>query len=140
MLGCTQSWSTKKSERMVLWNLSTLPVVVGEYGAVSKWRIPLLVQIRSKSTGPGPWPKRAVKTLPLSVRIWSGTPWARSAHWRASHTGLAVARATTRAQTQNREWSSTPVTTLTSVPSARWKRPTMSICHSSMERDRSHRL
>ncbi len=28
-----------------------------------------------------------------------------------------------------------PVTTLTSVPSARWKRPTMSICHSSMERD-----
>ena len=102
--------------------------------------MPLLAQIRSKSTGPGPWPKRAVKTLPLSVRIWSGTPWVRSAHCRASQTGLAVARATTRAQMQNREWSSMPVTTLTSVPSARWKRPTMSICHSSMERLRSQRL
>ena len=28
-----------------------------------------------------------------------------------------------------------PVTTLTSVPSARWKRPTTSICQSSIERD-----
>jgi hypothetical protein len=43
-----------------------LPVVVGEYGAVKRWRMPLLAQIRSKSTGPGPWPKRLVKTLPLS--------------------------------------------------------------------------
>ena len=58
---------------MVRWKRSTLPVVVGEYGAVSRWRMPLLAQIRSKSTGPGPWPNRAVKTLPLSVNIWSGT-------------------------------------------------------------------
>ena len=42
-------------------------------------------------------PKRAVKTLPLSDKIWSETPWVRGAHWSASHTGLAVARATTRA-------------------------------------------
>jgi hypothetical protein len=40
----------------------------------------------------------------------------------------------------NVTFSSTPVTTLTSVPSAKWKRPTMSICHSSIARERSQRL
>jgi transposase len=42
-----------------------------------------------------------------------------------------VARGTTVAITQNREWSSTPVTTLASVPSASMTPPTMSICHNS---------
>ena len=59
---------------------------------------------------------------------------------RASHTGLAVARATTLAQTQKREWSSMPVTIYGLVPSARWTPPVMSICHSSIGRERSQRL
>jgi hypothetical protein len=40
--------------------------VVGEYGAVSKCRIPFSAQIRSKRTGPGPSPNLAVNTFPLS--------------------------------------------------------------------------
>jgi hypothetical protein len=40
--------------------------VVGEYGAVSRCRMPLSAQIRSNITGPGPRPNRPVKTLPLS--------------------------------------------------------------------------
>ena len=82
------------SARRVRWNRSILPVVVGEYGAVRMWRIPLSVHIRSNSTGPTPGPKRAVNTLPLSVSNWRGTPWVRNAHPNASHTGRAVARAT----------------------------------------------
>jgi hypothetical protein len=88
---------------MVLWKRSTLPVVVGLWGAVSRWRIPFSRQIRSKSTSPLVRPKRPVKTLPLSLRIASGTPWARMASARASHTGRAVARGTTLAETQKRE-------------------------------------
>jgi hypothetical protein len=102
--------------------------------------MPLSAQTRSKATGPGPLPKRAVKTLPLSVRTWSGIPWVRMAPARASHTGRAVARATNRAQTQNREWSSMPVTAESSVPSAKWMRPTTSTCHSCMAGERSQRL
>ena len=59
---------------------------------------------------------------------------------RTPHTGRAVARTMTRAQTQNREWSSTPVSTLHSVPSASSTPPTTSICHNSIGRPRSHRL
>lgn len=79
-------------------------------------------------------------TLPLSVRTWSGTPWRRMARARASQVGTAVARATTSAETQNLEWSSTPVTILASRPPERTTPPTMSICHSSMARERSQRL
>jgi hypothetical protein len=53
---------------MVLCKRSTFSVVV-EYGVVSRCLMPLLVQIRSNITGPGPMPNRAVNTLPLSVRI-----------------------------------------------------------------------
>ena len=81
---------------------------------------------------------RPVKTFPLSVRICSGTPCSARAWRSASHTGRAVALATTRAQTTNRAWSSMPVTTFTSVPSARWTEPITSICHSSIARPRSH--
>lgn len=100
----------------------------------------LSAQIRSNSTGPGPGPKRAVNTLPLSLKMASGAPWRAIAASRASHTGRAVARATTAAQITNREWSSIPDTILASEPSARRTPPTMSICHSSMARDRSQRL
>jgi hypothetical protein len=55
----------------------------------------------------------------MSVKICSGTPWAANAAVSASHTGRAVARRTTDAQTTNREWSSMPVTTFTSLPSDR---------------------
>jgi hypothetical protein len=57
----------------------------------------------------------------------------------AAHTGRAVARATIDAHTTNREWSSIPVTTLHSRPSARCNRPITSICHNSIDRERSHR-
>jgi hypothetical protein len=106
---------------------------------VSRWRIPLSAQIRSNITGPGPRPNRAVKTLPLSVRICSGIPCRRSAAVSAWPTGRAVARTTTRAHTMNLEWSSIPVTTLTSCPAARWTRPITSTCHSCIARLRSHR-
>ena len=71
MAANTRSVRVKNSARIVLCSRSTFPVVVGEYGAVSRCRIPLSVQIRSNITGPGPRPKRPVKTLPLSVRICS---------------------------------------------------------------------
>jgi hypothetical protein len=58
----------KNSLRRVLWDRSTLPVVVGERGAVSRCLIPFSLHMRSKSTSPVPGPKRPVKTLPLSVR------------------------------------------------------------------------
>jgi hypothetical protein len=41
------------SRRAVPWNLSILPVVVGDLGAVSRWVIPFSRQIRSKSTSTG---------------------------------------------------------------------------------------
>ena len=44
----------KNSARIVLCSRSTFPVVVGEYGVVSRCRIPLSAQIRSNITGPGP--------------------------------------------------------------------------------------
>jgi hypothetical protein len=119
---------------------SILPVVVGEYGAVRRWRIPLFRQIRSNRSLAGFLPSLPVKTLPLSVRICSGTPWRDNPSIRASHTGRAVARETTVAITQNLEWSSIPVMTDSWVPSVRRTPPMTSICHSSMGRDRPHRL
>ncbi len=124
----------------VLWNRSTFPVVVGDRGAVSRWRIPFSRQIRSKSTSPFPGPYFPVNTFPLSVNTPSGTPWRRMASAKASHTGRAVARRTTLAHTQNRELSSRPVTTDACDPSTRCTPPVMSICHNSIGRDRSHRL
>ncbi len=102
--------------------------------------IPLSMQILSNNTGPGPGPKRAVNTLPLSDRICSGAPCSFIANSSASHTGRAVARATTLAEVTNREWSSMPDTILASLPSTMRTPPTMSICHNSIARDRSHRL
>ena len=115
-------------------------VVVGEPGAVSRWRMPCSAQMRSKRTSPFPGPKRPVKTLPLSDKIASGWPWCSIASMSASHTGAAVARATTLAHTQNREWSSMPVTIDGLDPSASGTPKVTSICHSSMGRERSQRL
>jgi hypothetical protein len=53
-----------------------------------------------------------VKCLPLSVSTSSGTPNSTSAAANAAQTARPVGRATTAASTQNRDWSSTPVTTL----------------------------
>ena len=116
--------------------------MVGERGAVNKCRIPFSAQTRSNNTSAlePPGPNRPVNTLPLSVRTCSGTPWRASASSSASHTGRAVARATTFADTTNRELSSIPVTTFTSAPSPRWTPPTTSICHNSIGRPRSQRL
>ena len=94
----------RNSSRSVLCHRSTLPVVVGDRGAVRMCLMPFSRQIRSNSTGPGPGPNRAVNTLPLSVKICFGHPVAcASPAPSASHTGRAVARATTYADTTNRE-------------------------------------
>lgn len=82
--------------------------------------------------------------LPLSVKISSGTPNRVRASASARHTARLVARSTTFAITQYREWSSTPVTTfasrgtpvtgLTSITP-----PTMSMPHSCIGAARSQR-
>jgi hypothetical protein len=61
-------------------------------------------------------PQHGPRTLADLCEFGSGSAWA----W---HTGRAVARAITAADTMNREWSSIPATTLTSRPSARCTRP-----------------
>ena len=81
---------------------------------------------------PVPRPKRAVNTLPLSVSTCSGAPWRRIAARKASQTGLAVALGVSCAQTQKREWSSIPVTTLSSPPPSSRTPPITSICQSSI--------
>ena len=63
---------------------------------------------------PGPGPNRPVNTLPLSVRICSGTPWAQRRQQRVTHRP-AVARPPP-AETTNREWSSIPDTTFSLGP------------------------
>jgi len=88
----------------------------------------------------GPRPEAAGEHLSVAVKISAGTPWRRIANANASHVGRAVARSTTNAEMQNLEWSSTPETILASLPSASLTPPTMSICHNSIARDRSHRL
>jgi hypothetical protein len=65
--------------------------------------MPLPAQIRAGHDRARPRPNRAVKTLPLPVRICSGIPCRRSASPSARHTGRAVARSTTLAYTMNRE-------------------------------------
>jgi len=57
----------------------------------------------------------------------------------APQTGRAVAATATVAQMMNREWSSIPVTTLTSWPPDRNTLPITSICHNAMAALRSHR-
>ena len=137
------SWSSSSSRRKVRWNLSIFPVVVGDAGWVSRCVIALWRQILSNNTSP-PLPKRSVNCLPLSVKISSGTPYRRSAAANARHTARPVADSTTEAITQNREWSSTPVTTFASrnapvTGSTSITPPTMSSCHNCIGLGRSHR-
>ncbi len=101
--------------------------------------IPFSRQIRSNIVSPGlPEPNRAVNCLPLSVNTSPGTPNRCRASPNARHTARPVARRTTFAITTKREWSSMPVTTLHSAPSASSSPPTMSICHNSIADSRSH--
>jgi hypothetical protein len=95
--------------------------------------MPFSRQIRSKSTSAGRgWLNRPVNCLPLSVSTSSGIPNLCNAWANARQTARPVARRTTVAMTQNRESSSTPVTTLASPPLASRMPPTMSSCHSSI--------
>ena len=80
------------------------------------WSTPFSRQMRSNSTSTGGWAKRPVKTLPLSVRTCAGTPYMRSAELNPSHTAWVRSCAMSRAETQNLEWSSTPVRALALVP------------------------
>ena len=133
--------AASNSLRRVWCSRSILPVVVGEWGVVSRCRIPFSAQIRSNNTSEldPAGSNRPVNTFPLSVSICSGTPHRRIAATNASHTGRAVARATNIADTTNREWSSIPVTAFSSTPSTRWNPPITSICHNSIGGPRSHR-
>ena len=90
MVANIRSFGVKNSSRIVLCSRSTFPVVVGEYGAVSRCLMPLSAQIRAGHHRPGPAPNRAVNTFPLSVKIWEGTPCRASASLSAWHTGRAV--------------------------------------------------
>jgi hypothetical protein len=109
--------------------------------------MPFLRQILSKSTSPlrvPCLPNLSVNRLPLSASTSSGTPCLTRASANARHTARDVARSTTLAITQYREWSSTPVTTfaLRSSPvagSTSIAPPTMSICHSCIGPGRSNR-
>jgi hypothetical protein len=67
--------SVRKSVCRLWCQRSTLPIVVGENGRVSRCLIPLLRQIRSNSTSAGRGlPNRPVNCLPLSVKTSSGMP------------------------------------------------------------------
>jgi hypothetical protein len=102
--------------------------------------MPFSRQIRSNITSPGRGlVNRPVNCFPLSVSTSPGTPNFSSATANAEQTARPVARRTTVAITQYREWSSSPVTTFASEPSARRTPPTMSICHSSIGCGRSQR-
>ena len=82
-------------------------------GSVSRCLMPFLRQIRSNITSPRPLlPSEPVGELLLIVPdcTSSGTPKRASASAKATQTARAVARSTTFAITQNREWSSTPET------------------------------
>jgi IS30 family transposase len=63
----------------------------------------------------------------------------RPAEAKAAHTARPFARSTTEAITQNREWSSTPVTSFSSRPSASQNPPITSSCHNCIGPGRSHR-
>jgi hypothetical protein len=102
--------------------------------------MPFSRQIRSNITSAGRGRvNRPVNCLPLSVSTSSGIPNWHNASANARQTARPVARGTTAAMTQNREWSSTPVTILVSDPSASRMPSTMSSCHSSIGRSRCHR-
>jgi hypothetical protein len=106
---------------------------------VSRAVIPFSRQIRSNITSPGRGlVNRPVNCLSLSVSTSAGTPKRCIAATNAAQTAREVARRTTLAMTQYREWSSTPVMTFASVPSAIITLPTMSICHNSIGSGRSH--
>ena len=67
--------SSSKSLCRLWCQRSTFPVVAGERGLVSSWRMPFLRQIRPDSTSAGRGlPNRPVNCLPLSVSISSGMP------------------------------------------------------------------
>jgi hypothetical protein len=71
--------------------------------------IPFSRQIRSNITSAGRGlANRPVNCLPLSVSTSSGNPYTCNAPVKAWQTAQPVARRTTVAIRQNREWSSTP--------------------------------
>jgi hypothetical protein len=137
--GQTLTWSSSSCWK-VWWNRSTFPVVVGDRGLVWRATMPFSWQIRSNITSAGRGRvNRPVNCFPLSVSTSSGSPYACNASANAAHTARPVARRTTVAITQNREWSSTPVTIFVSEPSASRMPSTMSSCHNSIGTARSHR-
>jgi hypothetical protein len=136
MVANARSLGVKNSARIVLCSRSTFPVVVGEYGAVSRCRMPLSAQIRSNITGPGPVPNRPVNTLPLNVsQDLARYPVAaqRLAQGLAHRPGHHLRRHDKPGMVID------PSDHLDLQASARCTRPITSICHSSIARPRSQR-
>jgi hypothetical protein len=133
--------SVRHSSCRVWCQRSIFPVVVGDRNPVSRCSMPFLRQIRSNNTSAGRGLLNLpVNCLPLSLSTWSGQPYSTRAAANARHTARPVPRRTTLAITACREWSSSPVTTLSSVPSASHTDPVMSICHRSIGAGRSQAL
>ena len=112
--------------RRVLCQRSIFPVVVGVRGRVSRVVMPFSRQIRSNSTSDGRGRVNLpVNCLPLSESTSPGIPCQAREAANAAHTARPVARVTSWAITQYREWSSMPDTSLTSVPSDKNTPPMM---------------
>ena len=102
--------------------------------------MPFSRQIRSKSTSVGVQPEAVGEDLAVVGQDLLGRTVAFEGITRRPQTGAIVARTMTPADTQNRLWSSMPVSTLHSVAVSTRTPPTTSICQSSMGRPRSQRL
>ena len=102
--------------------------------------MPFSRQILSKSTSVGVEPEAVGEDLAVVGQDLLGDAVALEGLGEEPADRPGVARTMMPAQTQKREWSSTPVRTLHSVPSSSSTPPTMSICHSSIGRPRSQRL
>ena len=131
----------RNSWRRVLWKRSTLPVVVGDRGAVSRWRDAVLPAdpVEEHLTGAGPEP--AGEHLAVVGQDLRRAPRGGASPTPARHRSAAPSPGPPRAPRRRtssgrrRRRRSSP-----REPSARRTPPTMSICHSSIDRDRSQRL
>lgn len=77
---------------MVCWKRSTLPQVVGWFGFEFFWRTPRLTSSVSRPLREvlPPRAKRAVNTMPLSVKVENGIPWRAVAAWNVARTAIPV--------------------------------------------------
>ena len=109
---------------MVCWNRSTLPHVVGWLGREFFWRTPRRASsVSSPLRPPLPPANRVVKTMPLSVSVETGIPWAATHAWNDATTMGPVTRSWTVTRNALREWSSSQDRISMSTRTAAWSRP-----------------